>query len=121
MCSNVSVRMSGDCSSLPQVIITADSSKAGFELTDILNLVSNQMKDTDAEEEVIEAFKVFDKDDSGWISGGDLYAVMTNLGEQMLPEEIDQMMSEADIDKDGRFDYKALAQSLTSTSTSATR
>ena len=107
--------------SFSQIVTTAGSSKANFELTDILNLASNQMKDTDEEEEIIEAFKVFDKDGSGLISSEDLCTIMTNLGEQISPEEIEQMTSEADMDSDGRFDYRAFAQSLTCTSTSADR
>ena len=118
-------RVPGDhpslCLSVSQVVTMADSSEANFELTDILNLASNQMKDTDEEEEIVEAFKVFDRDGSGLISSEDLCAIMTNLGEQISPEEIDQMKSEADMDSDGRFDYRAFAQSLTCTSTSADR
>ena len=37
-------------------------------------------KDTDTEEELIEAFKVFDRDGNGFISAAELRHVMTNLG-----------------------------------------
>ena len=40
-----------------------------------------KMKDTDSEEEIKEAFKVFDKDGNGYISAAELRHVMTNLGE----------------------------------------
>lgn len=39
-----------------------------------------KMKDTDSEEEIKEAFKVFDKDGNGYISAAELRHVMTNLG-----------------------------------------
>ena len=39
------------------------------------------MKDTDSKEELKEAFRVFDKDQNGFISAGELRHVMTNLGE----------------------------------------
>lgn len=38
------------------------------------------MKDTDSEEEIKEAFKVFDKDGNGFISAAELRHVMTSLG-----------------------------------------
>ena len=38
------------------------------------------MKDTDTEEELVEAFKVFDRDGNGFISAAELRHVMTNLG-----------------------------------------
>lgn len=41
------------------------------------------MKDTDSEEEIREAFKVFDKDGNGSISAAELRHVMTNLGSRL--------------------------------------
>ena len=38
------------------------------------------MKDTDSQEEIQEAFKVFDKDGNGYISAAELRHVMTSLG-----------------------------------------
>ena len=40
------------------------------------------MKDTDSEEEIVEAFKVFDKDGNGFISAKP--HAMTNLGRSSL-------------------------------------
>merc|ERR1712225_237035 len=58
------------------------------------------MKDTDSEEELKEAFRVFDKDGNGFISAAELRHIMTNLGEKLTDEEIDEMLREADIDGD---------------------
>ena len=52
------------------------------------------MKDTDSEEELKEAFKVFDKDGNGFISASELRHVMTNLGEKLTDEEVDEMIRE---------------------------
>ncbi|CAF4932655.1 unnamed protein product, partial [Rotaria magnacalcarata] len=56
------------------------------------------MKDTDSEEEILEAFRVFDKDGNGYISADELRNVMTSLGEKLTDEEVNQMIREADID-----------------------
>lgn len=64
-----------------------------------------KMKDTDTEEELIEAFKVFDRDGNGLISAAELRHVMTNLGEKLTEEEVDEMIREADIDGDGHINY----------------
>merc|ERR1712224_503705 len=64
------------------------------------------MKDTDSEEEILEAFKVFDKDGNGFISAAELRHIMTNLGEKLTDEEIDEMIREADIDGDGQINYE---------------
>ena len=64
------------------------------------------MKDTDSEEEIKEAFRVFDKDGNGFISAAELRHVMTNLGEKLTDEEVDEMIREADIDGDGQVNYE---------------
>lgn len=48
-------------------------------------MMARKMKDTDSEEEIREAFKVFDKDGNGFISSAELRHVMTNLGASPLP------------------------------------
>ena len=42
----------------------------------------------DTEEDIIEAFRVFDKDGNGTISAAELRHVMTNLGEKLTDEEV---------------------------------
>jgi calmodulin len=64
------------------------------------------MKDTDSEEEIKEAFKVFDKDGNGFISAAELRHVMTNLGEKLTEGEVDEMIREADVDGDGQINYE---------------
>ena len=58
------------------------------------------------EEEMMTAFKVFDKDGSGTISHNEMKQVMKNLGEKLTDEEIDELIKEADKDNDGEVDYK---------------
>ena len=69
-------------------------------------MMARKMKDTDSEEEIKEAFRVFDKDGNGFISAAELRHVMTNLGEKLTDEEVDEMIREADIDGDGQVNYE---------------
>jgi len=68
-------------------------------------MMARKMKDTDSEEEIREAFRVFDKDGNGFISAAELRHVMTNLGEKLTDEEVDEMIREADVDGDGQVNY----------------
>ncbi|XP_076466190.1 uncharacterized protein LOC143297656 [Babylonia areolata] len=61
-----------------------------------------RMKDTDSEEEIMDAFRVFDPDHSGSISSSDLRHIMSNLGEKLTEDELQEMLREADLDGDGR-------------------
>ena len=66
------------------------------------------MKDTDCEEEISEAFRVFDSANDGYISRADLKHVMTSLGEKLTDAEITEMMKLADVDADDRIDYNGI-------------
>jgi calmodulin len=71
-----------------------------------------KMKDTDTEEELVEAFKVFDRDGNGLISAAELRHVMTNLGEKLTDDEVDEMIREADIDGDGHINYEEFVRMM---------
>lgn len=49
--------------------------------------------------------RVFDKNNDGLISSTELRHVMTNLGERLSDEEVDDMIKEADTDGDGMVNY----------------
>lgn len=71
-------------------------------------MAKKQMHNDDNEEELREAFKVFDKDGNGYISAAELRHVMTNLGEKLTDEEVEEMIREADIDGDGQVNYDGM-------------
>eukprot|EP00915_Cephaloidophora_sp_WS-2016_P002573 GHVH01003451.1.p1 GENE.GHVH01003451.1~~GHVH01003451.1.p1 ORF type:complete len:151 (+),score=41.97 GHVH01003451.1:86-538(+) len=76
-----------------------------MDFSEFLSLMARKMKDTDSEDELREAFKVFDREGNGFISAAELRHVMTNLGEKLSDEEVDEMIREADIDGDGQINY----------------
>ncbi|OIV95493.1 hypothetical protein TanjilG_26756 [Lupinus angustifolius] len=80
---------------------------------EFLHLMVRQMRDTDSEEELKEAFRVFDKDQDGFISAAELRHVMTNLGEKLTDEEVDEMIREADGDGDGKINYEEFVKVMT--------
>ena len=55
---------------------------------------------------------MFDKDGNGFISAAELRHVMTNLGEKLTDEEVDEMIREADIDGDGQVNYEGRFNSV---------
>ena len=48
---------------------------------------------------------MFDKDGDGFIDPMELRHLLTNLGEKLTEEEVDDMIREVDIDGDGKVDY----------------
>merc|ERR1711916_295129 len=85
------------------------------ELQDMINEVDADGNGTiDSEEEILEAFKVFDKDGDGYISAAELRHVMTNLGEKLADEVVHEMLREADIDGDGQINYEEFVKMMMS-------
>jgi len=93
--------------------IDADGS-GNIDFPEFLTMMARKMKDTDSEEEILEAFKVFDKDGNGFISAAELRHIMTNLGEKLTDEEVDEMIREADIDGDGQINYEEFVKMMMS-------
>uniref|UniRef100_A0A671NKR0 Calmodulin n=2 Tax=Sinocyclocheilus TaxID=75365 RepID=A0A671NKR0_9TELE len=75
----------------------------------------------DACTEFKEAFSLFDKDGDGTITTKELGTVMRSLGQNpteaelqdMINEEVDEMIREADIDGDGQVNYEEFVQMMT--------
>jgi calmodulin len=76
-----------------------------IDFPEFLTMMARKMRDTDSEEEIKEAFKVFDKDGNGYISAAELRHVMTNLGEKLSDNEVDEMIREADGERCARCVY----------------
>ena len=96
-----------------KMIADADRDGSGvIDFPEFLSLMARKMKDTDTEEELVEAFKVFDRDGNGLISAAELRHVMTNLGEKLTDEEVDEMIREADVDGDGHINYEEFVRMM---------
>ncbi|XP_024867035.1 calmodulin-alpha isoform X1 [Temnothorax americanus] len=85
-----------------------------IEFNEFLQMMSKKMKNADGEDELREAFRVFDKNNDGLISSKELRHVMTNLGEKLSEEEVDDMIKEADLDGDGMVNYEDFVSILLS-------
>lgn len=68
---------------------------------DFVNLISQLMTERDIQDEMMKAFELFDVDKTGKISAQNLRTVADQLGEKMTDQELEEMIREADLDKDG--------------------
>ena len=77
-----------------------------------VSIVNRRDKDADNEEEVIKAFKFFDKEGNGLININELKNIMLSVGKNISEEELNDMLKEADIDMDGYINYEEFIRSL---------
>ncbi|KAJ8309338.1 hypothetical protein KUTeg_014212 [Tegillarca granosa] len=72
-----------------------------IEFEEFLAMMVKTMASSDNEDELREAFKIFDRDNSGGINAAELKQVMAVIGEKLTDEEVECMIVEADEDGDG--------------------
>ncbi|XP_063216468.1 calcium-binding protein E63-1 isoform X1 [Bacillus rossius redtenbacheri] len=66
----------------------------------------------DVAQDLVAAFRVFDRDCNGYITKDELKTAMDMIGEPVTELQLNEMLAIADIDKDGRINYEEFARLL---------
>ncbi|KAL9538698.1 hypothetical protein MBANPS3_010735 [Mucor bainieri] len=98
---------------LKDMINDVDSDNNGrIDFNEFLTIMSRMKGNDETENDLLEAFKVFDKDQDGSITQDELRSVMSNLGQKLTSQELDEMIKEADTDGDGKINYKEFVKMM---------
>lgn len=99
---------------LNDIINEFDADENGtIDFTEFLTMMEKKLKQAETEDdEIREAFRVFDKNGDGFISAAELRHVMTNLGEKLTDDQVDEMIREADLDNDGQIDWNEFVRMM---------
>jgi len=82
-----------------------------FGLPELLQVMARFMGESrNKREEIRESFSVFDRDGTGMISAAELRHVMTNIGEKLSDQEVDEMIREIEVDRDGQINYEDMVR-----------
>lgn len=84
--------------------VDADGNET-IDFTEFLALMSRQMRQSDIEAELREAFRIFDRDNDGFITPQELKTLLISLGLDSSAEVIRRMINEADRNRDGKIDF----------------
>jgi calmodulin len=90
---------------IADMILEVENRAGCFCFTEFLTLMARRMLDIDDEEEITEAFKVFDRDGDGYISVVEWRHAVTSLGGAMTDEDFDEMLQGA-MTCDGMINYE---------------
>ncbi|KAG7557761.1 EF-hand domain [Arabidopsis suecica] len=84
------------------------------EFGELYKTIMVEDEDEVGEEDMKEAFNVFDRNGDGFITVDELKAVLSSLGlkQGMSLEECRKMIIQVDVDGDGRVDYKEFRQMM---------
>ena len=79
-----------------------------------LIIMSKKNKEVDSEEDLLDAFRVFDRENNGKIYAHELRYVLMSSGEELNEGDIEDMIREADRDHDGYIDYRKFVKIMLS-------
>ncbi len=101
---------------LSEMILEVDADGSGtIDFGEFIGLIIRKMKDSDMDEEIREAFEVFDRDGNRVITSHEMRAVLEGI--KGIPEdEIEEMILEADTDNDGQIDLDEFIKLMSSSS-----
>ena len=99
-----------DLKDMISVVDTKGDGKINFE--EFVAMMEKRKDEADTEQEIINAFRVFDKDGNGLISKAELTNIMSILGDTLTNEEIEEMIIEADVDGDGFINYEEFVRMM---------
>ncbi|KAL5251866.1 hypothetical protein ACHWQZ_G014874 [Mnemiopsis leidyi] len=92
---------------LTEILSEVDADGNGVvDVQEFLIFMASRTLYKDEDQNIRDAFKQFDKDGNGYIDKDELISLMESLGQKLSEQEIDEMMQDADFDKDGKISYQ---------------
>ena len=75
------------------------------EFVEMMLDITKANPEPEGENDIKQAFKIFDKDGDGLITAEEIRMTMTSLGENLSETELTSMVAEADLNGDGYIDF----------------
>lgn len=76
------------------------------DFQEFLNLMTARINEKESKEDIKKVFRLFDEDNTGYITSANLKKIAKDLGETMEEIEIREMIERADSDGDGRVSFE---------------
>merc|ERR1719219_562296 len=102
---------------IKKMIADIDKDGSGtIDFQEFLEMMTTKMSEKDSREEILKAFRLFDDDETGFITLKNLRRVSKEIGENMSDEELQEMIDEADRDGDGQINEDEFLRIMQKTS-----
>ncbi|ERN19292.1 hypothetical protein AMTRI_Chr09g23040 [Amborella trichopoda] len=86
-------------------IVSREKLTAPFDFPRFLEVMKSQISPEPFAPKLRDAFKVLDKEGSGFISASELRHILTSIGEKLEPSEFDDWIREVNVGSDGKIRY----------------
>ncbi|KAJ0248084.1 calcium-binding protein CML13 [Hirschfeldia incana] len=87
-------------------ITASESLSSPFDFDRFLDLMAKHLKTEPFDRQLRDAFKVLDKEGSGFVAVVDLRHILTSIGEKLEGSEFDEWIKEVDVGSDGKIKYE---------------
>jgi len=108
------IRACGQAPSQKQAnaMIAEIGANARLNFNEFITVATRNIVKAAGTDEIMESFKVFDKDSSGLLPSAELKHTMANLGEKLTDLEAEYMLLEAGVDGDGKVNYETFIKEM---------
>jgi centrin-1 len=97
-----------------QMIAELDADGSGeIEFEEFLDMMTARISDKNSREDIERVFKLFDSDRTGEVSLENMKRVAKELGEDISPQELQEIVQRADLDGDGALTLDDFYQVMT--------
>ncbi|XP_074660677.1 uncharacterized protein LOC141913120 [Tubulanus polymorphus] len=95
--------------------VRASGDSKTVDFNEALTLVARRLKGPETDEDILQAFRVFDKEGNGYISPDELKALLAKYANSALSEkELQEIIKDADVTGNGQIDYIQYVEKLMS-------
>ncbi|ESW27581.1 hypothetical protein PHAVU_003G214700 [Phaseolus vulgaris] len=89
-----------------KAIVAEEKLTSPFDFSQFLDLMAKHLKVEPFDRQLRDAFKVIDKDSTGFVSVTELRHILTCIGEKLEPSEFDEWINDASVITDGKIRYE---------------
>lgn len=94
---------------LDNIINELDKDKSGeLNFEEFIKVFTLQNEKTKTNQELIEAFKLIDSENDGYVTSTQLKLLLTKVGEKLSQEEVEEILNEIDPNGEGYIKYMDL-------------
>ncbi|XP_056138326.1 calmodulin-like protein 4 [Lampris incognitus] len=84
-----------------------------LDFSTFLTIMHRQLQQEEPQEEILEAMRMTDREQKGYILASELRTKLTTLGEKLTNSEVDELLRRAGVGADGRVHYEEFAKVVT--------